>query len=140
MIKSSSGSDGGGKMMVKKIIFLYINILLALFPLVCFSENQSVTQAPSNPSNNIKPIVCDPPQGMRVDYFVNNKANLQNEQFIMGRDQVSGMKPQIILNNNKTVSFIIGDATEISSLPKSGNMQVLLYNDDQISFASSLYY
>ncbi len=106
--------------MKKKMILFYM--ILGAFPLVSFSESKTIT--------------CETPQGTRVDYFTENNVNLKNQTFLMGRDQVSGMNPQIILNpENKTVSFIIGDAAEIKSQPKSGNMQVLLYSDDQISFA-----
>ena len=131
---------------MKKINILLGMSLALFFPLVCSPQNEpSVTTPINQPVNQVsqpvnqpaavKPIICSPPQGMRVDYFLNNKANLTNQTFIMGRDQVSGMSPQIILNGDKTVSFVIGDASEIKSQPKAGNMQVLSYSEDQISFA-----
>ena len=99
----------------------YLIVFFVLFPLASFAEK--------------KTVICDPPQGTRVDYFSFNNINLQNNTFLMGKDRVSGMRPQIHLyDDNKQVSFVIGDA-EASSQSKSGNMQVLLYNEDQISFA-----
>lgn len=81
-----------------------------------------------------KVILCDPPQGTRVDYFAFNNINLQNQTFLMSRDQVSGMRPKLIIGKN-SVTFIIGDASEVKTTSKGGNMQVLLYNGDQISFS-----
>lgn len=106
--------------MQKKNPFLYL--LLILLPFSGIAAN--------------KTIVCDSPQGTRIDYFSVNNINLKNETFLMGRDRVSGMQPTIILDdNNKDVSFVIGDAAELKSAStKTGNMTVLAYNDDQISF------
>ena len=82
-----------------------------------------------------KTFVCHSPEGMRVDYFSSNNLNLENNKFILGKDHVSGMYPQIILqDDNQNVSFLIGDSTEIKSSPKQVNMKVLAYNSDQISF------
>lgn len=82
-----------------------------------------------------KTFICGAPEGSRIDYFLINSINLQNQTFLMGKDRVSGMRPRIILSdNNRDVFFIIGDAAEIKSQPKTGKMQVLAYNDEQISF------
>lgn len=105
--------------MIKKI--LLPSIFCAFFPLITLAVDKTIT--------------CQPPLGTRVDYFSHNTLNLKSHEFLMGRDQVAGMQPQIILGDNRTVSFIIGDATELKSQPKAGNMQVLLYNEEQISFA-----
>lgn len=105
---------------MKKIIHYAVSCL-ALLPLLSFSASQM--------------IVCEPPQGTRVDYFLLNNMNLQNETFLMGKDRVSQMRPMIGLIDNKNVSFIIGDTSQVKSPPKSGNMQVLQYNENQISFA-----
>ena len=77
-------------------------------------------------------IVCNPPQGTRVDYFSMNKINLQNENFIMARDQVIGMQPKITIQDDKNVSFSIDD---VSAGQKGSAMQVLLMNPEQITFA-----
>ncbi len=108
-----------------KIKVIYLCALLILFPLISFAEK--------------KTVICESPQGTRVDYFTINNINLQNDTFIMGRDRVSGMKPKIVLDdNNKNVLFIIGDAIETKSQEKQGNMQVLAYNEDQISFTGMI--
>lgn len=83
-----------------------------------------------------KTIICEPPQGTRVDYFSFNNINLQNNTFLMGRDRVSGMRPEIVLHENtKEVFFTIGDAAEMKTQPTAANMNVMVYDADQISFA-----
>lgn len=82
-----------------------------------------------------KTILCDEPQGTRIDYFSTNSINLKNETFIMGRDRISGLRPKLVLlSNNKDVSFTIGDAAEVKGQVKTGSMKVLAYDEDQISF------
>lgn len=97
-------------------------IFILIFPLFSFAAQTT--------------IICDEPMGSRVDYFAFNSMNLENEKFIMGKDKVSGMKPIITLNsNNHDVGFVISDAADAKSVqPKKGEMKVLAYNDDQISF------
>lgn len=104
---------------MKKIM---VFVLMAwMCPLTVFALDQSIS--------------CDPPQGMRVDYFVENKINLDNQKFIVGRDQISGMKPRIILHENgKDVSLTLGDTTEAKTEPKPSHMQVIMERPDQISF------
>lgn len=82
-------------------------------------------------------ILCDAPQGTRIDYFSVNGVNLQNNTFLMGRDKMSGVRPKIIFSDNKkTATFIITDAEHVKSQQaKTGNMQIVLHNDEQISFA-----
>lgn len=98
-----------------------IALTFAVLPIIAFSAD--------------KTILCGAPEGSRIDYFTFNSLNLQNETFLMGRDRVSGMRPRIILSaNNRDVFFTIGDAAEVKGQPKTGKMQVLAYNDEQISF------
>jgi hypothetical protein len=105
--------------MMKSSILLCLSLLL--LPLSGFSAD--------------KTFLCEAPQGTRIDYFSHNNINLQNETFLMGRDRVSGMRPMIILSdNNKEVSFVIGDASQMNSTPKTGKMNVLVYDENQISF------
>lgn len=104
---------------MKKILIIIMIFLLHL-PLASFSDET---------------ISCDPPQGTRVDYFSRNSINLQNDTFLMSRDKISGMNPRIVLmSNHQDVLFTIGDTSEMKSQPKHGNMKVLLYNENQISF------
>lgn len=104
-------------MKVNKIMVL----ISALFPVAVLSAE--------------KTIVCEPPQGSRIDYFTVNRINLKNETFLMGRDSVSGMRPRIVLAENGTdVSFILGDTETLKSAPKTANMKVVESTEDQISF------
>lgn len=104
-----------------KTLCRYLLISYFIFPFYSYSAD--------------KTFICEAPQGTRIDYFSHNDINLQNETFLMGRDRVSGMRPQIVLNdNNKDVFFVIGDASQMKSQPKSGKMTVLVYDEKQISF------
>jgi hypothetical protein len=104
-----------------KVISLFSCIAALSFPLVSFSADVT--------------ILCDVPQGTRIDYFSVNSANLQNETFLMGRDKISGMRPKIVLHERShEVDFIISDAAHVESAPMTGSMKVLAYNEEQISF------
>lgn len=91
------------------------------FPLLCAAADVTV--------------LCDPPQGTRIDYFSVNGANLQNESFLMARDKISGMRPKMVLHEaSHEVDFIISDAAHVELAPMTGKMNVLAYNDEQVSF------
>jgi len=105
-------------MQIKKLILTH---LLFLLPAISFAAEMK--------------ILCDEPVGTRIDYFTQNTATLKNNEFLVGRDQVTGMQPQIIFNaNNQDVSFVIGDATMLAAQQKTGNMKVILSTQEQISF------
>lgn len=103
---------------MRKIIFL---LCCFFFSLSAFAEGETIT--------------CEEPTGARVDYFKQNKANLENERFMPGRDRVTGLKPQLKINNEThEVSFIIGNTAELKTQPIKGNMRVLAFNESQVSF------
>lgn len=105
-------------MKVSKIIQLFCAVL----PLSCFSAE--------------KTIICESPQGTRVDYFTANRVNLKNETFIMGRDGIRGMQPRIVFaENGVDVSFTLGDTETWKTTPKEANMKVVNSTEEQVSFA-----
>lgn len=83
-------------------------------------------------------IVCTPPEGLRVDYF-NEPSNLskyKNHVFLTDTDSFSGMHPTIIFEDNqKEVTFIIGNTSSAISKNMKGNMAIIYSSKDQISFA-----
>lgn len=83
-------------------------------------------------------ILCEPPQGTRVDYFSVNRANLQNQTFHMSKDRISSVRPMIVLGENKEISFALGDSAQMKADTKSGVLSVLIYEAKQISFAGLL--
>lgn len=87
-------------------------------------------------------ITCDAPWGSRVDYFENNKVNQANKTFLMARDKITGIHPKLILDDQeKSVYFELTDTTlfdKKSESVKSANMNVIAYNDEQITFTGVL--
>jgi len=93
--------------------------------MLCFCGNSAASQT----------IVCEAPQGTRVDYFSANRINLQNETFLMSKDRISSIKPTIELGDNQEVHFSLGNGEQMTAGTKSGSLKVLKYDAKQISFA-----
>lgn len=80
-------------------------------------------------------VMCDAPMGPRLDYFTQNTANLQNNQFLVGNDQMSDVHVRVVLNdNNQDVSFAVGSMAQLQAIPEVNNMKVVDTTKDQVSF------
>ena len=97
--------------MKKHFILLMMSALL--FPGMSFSADKSIS--------------CKSPQGMRVDYYLNNPLQIENEKFHVGRDQLKDATVEVVIKENKQ------DAT-LTINGESSEMKIMMYNVDQISF------
>lgn len=80
-------------------------------------------------------IFCNEPMGPRLDYFTQNTANLQNNQFLVGRDQMNDVRIRIVLDdNNQDVSFVVGSDADLQKTSPTNNMKIVFATTDQVSF------
>jgi len=101
-----------------KTIAIFISTLL--IPLTSFAAD--------------KKIICETPDGMRLDYFVFNRLDVENNKFLASRDRMSKANIAIIFHDkSKDVTFYI--QTDKNSKPSEyKNMKIIYQNLQQITF------
>ena len=82
-------------------------------------------------------FVCQPPEGLRVDYFdADNTINKPKNEFLTDTDKISGMHPTIIFHDKtKEATFILGNTSASIAKTMKANMAIIYNTKEQISFA-----
>jgi hypothetical protein len=111
----------------KKITHVKLKILIRLLIILIFIPTLVFSQTT---------IVCDPPRGLRVDYFeMNNILKKPANIFLPDTDKVSGMNPTIIFEDGeKFAMFILGHTKNAPKETLKTKMFIFYNSPEQISF------
>lgn len=98
-----------------------ISLIFTLIPIACISQTK---------------ISCDPPNGLRVDYYEQENIFKNPSQiFIPNDDKISGMNPKVIFNNDgKTAIFTVGNSSVMPPETITSHMIIFYTTQEQISF------
>lgn len=100
--------------MIRKMLML---VILLQIPIASYSKTE---------------IICESPNGSRVDYWKNSD-KYPNNEFLTDDDKISGIHPTITISDNNDITFSTADSGNIN--PISSTMTLLLKDSEQMSFS-----